>query len=100
MYSHELYTLSNNSHSATQLMAKPKGKQLIVKFLHRGYPRGRTLEGLLRQFPQQYPVWGSCYFDFNHDSKEYDWLVVYHDLPPSSGIFTEEKLHCPKKKPS
>ncbi len=98
MYSHELFTPGSNRYSASQLDGALKAKQLIVKFLHRGYPRGRTPEGLLRQFPHRYTIWDSCHFDFNHDCKDYDWLVVYHDLPASSGIFTEEKLKCPKKK--
>lgn len=74
-------------------------KDLItVKFLHRGYGRGKSIDNLLRLFPGQNPQWGMCRFEFDHDCDEYDWLVVYHDLPSSSGVFSEEKLACPREK--
>lgn len=36
----------------------------------------------LRQFPGGTPVWGRCSFTFDHAARDYDWLVVYDDLPP------------------
>lgn len=69
-----------------------------VKFMHRGLRRGRSFAGLLRQFPGSIPQWGSCLFDFDVDCLDYDWLVVYHDLPRSDTFFTEEKLQCPREK--
>ena len=69
-----------------------------VKFMHRGLRRGRSCEGFLRQFPGLFPQWGNCIFDFDVDCTEYDWLVVYQDLPPSGNFFTEEKLLCPREK--
>jgi hypothetical protein len=68
-----------------------------VKFMHRGLRRGRSFEGFLRQFPGLFPQWGNCIFDFDVDCTEYDWLVVYQDLPPSGEFFTEEKLLCPRE---
>lgn len=66
--------------------------------MHRGLVEGKSCEGFLRQFPGLYPQWGKCYFDFDLESRDYDWLVVYQDLPPSGSLFTEEKLLCPREK--
>lgn len=66
--------------------------------MHRGLRKGRSCEGFLRQFPGLFPQWGKCIFDFDVESREYDWLVVYQDLPPSGALFTEEKLECPREK--
>jgi len=71
--------------------------KIRVKFMHRGLEKGGSIEGFLRQFPDSYPQWGNCLFDFDVASTDYDWLVVYQDLPPSDGRFTEEKLQCPKE---
>lgn len=72
--------------------------EFVVKFLHRGLQRGNSPAGLLRQFPGAYPQWQNCYFEFDVDCKEYDWLVVYQDLPESDNFVVEEKLCCPKEK--
>lgn len=69
-----------------------------VKFMHRGLERGRSTAGLLRQFPGCFPQWQNCLFEFDPDAREYDWLVVYHDLPPGESSLTEEKLTCPREK--
>ena len=74
---------------------KPKYK---VKFMHRGLRRGHSIAGFLRQFPGSAPQWGECLFDFDVDCRDYDWLVVYHDLPRDETFFTEEKLACPKER--
>ena len=72
--------------------------RIRVKFMHRGLEKGRSCEGFLRQFPGLFPQWGPCVFDFDVDSTDYDWLVVYQDLPPSGDFFTEEKLLCAREK--
>ena len=44
------------------------------------------------------PVWGECAFTFDPDARDYDWLVVYDDLPPVAGErFSDrvEVLACP-----
>jgi len=46
-----------------------------------------------RQFPGNDPVWGNCSFHFDIHEKEYDWLVVYNDLPRDSKYDT--RLSCP-----
>jgi hypothetical protein len=66
--------------------------------MHRGLRRGHSFAGFLRQFPGSQPQWGECLFDFDVDSKDYDWLVVYQDLPRGDSFFTEEKLACPREK--
>ncbi len=46
----------------------------------------------LRQFPDNRPYWGACEFIFDPDERDYDWLVVYNDMP---GEHQEEVLSCP-----
>lgn len=72
--------------------------QLKVKFMHRGLRRGKSPVNFLRQFPGNTPQWGTCRFDFDVDCRDYDWLVVYQDLPKGDSLFTEEKLACPREK--
>lgn len=45
----------------------------------------------LRQFPGNQPRWGNCEFIFDPSASDYDWLVVYNDLPKSG---PEESLAC------
>ncbi len=72
--------------------------KIKVKFMHRGLRRGRSCAGFLRQFPGVSPQWGDCLFDFDVDCRDYDWLVVYQDLPPGGTLFTEERLTCPRER--
>lgn len=72
------------------------GKPIIVKFLARGKGSRRTALWT-RQFPRQEPVWGRCRFVFDFDASEYDWLVVYDDLPPVNDerfSLRTERLAC------
>lgn len=78
--------------------AIPVKEPITVKFLHRGYRRGRPADGLLRLFPKMIPHWGKCHFVFDLDCRDYDWLVVYHDLPKGRGGINEERLDCPREK--
>lgn len=36
----------------------------------------------LHQLPQSDPVWDGCRFGFEPEDRDYDWLLVYEDLPP------------------
>ena len=64
-----------------------------VKFLSRvTLPDGNVGADYLRRFPNREPVWGNCCFIFDPDCREYDWLVVYDDLPRDSPV---EHLACP-----
>ena len=69
-----------------------------VKFMHRGLKKGHSIAGFLRQFPKSFPQWDNCLFEFDVDCNEYDWLVVYQDLPTGESFFTEEKLQCPRER--
>lgn len=69
-----------------------------IKFMHRGQKRGRNNENFLRQFPRKIPQWGKCLFDFDIDCQDYDWLVVYHDIPKKDSFFVEEKLSCSRER--
>jgi hypothetical protein len=69
-----------------------------VKFLTKSKPNDefRAWHG---RFPGGIPLRGSCHFSFDRDERNYDWLVVYDDLPSVSGErFTlwEEALACPR----
>jgi hypothetical protein len=53
---------------------------------------------LRKQLPRAEAVWGKCQFLFDPDEREYDWLVVYDDLPASNTerrTLREEVLACP-----
>lgn len=53
----------------------------------------------LHQFPHNEPVWGNCEFVFERDQRDYDWLLVYDDLPARSDEprkTTRENLACPQ----
>jgi hypothetical protein len=54
----------------------------------------------LRQLPDGNPSWGSCDFIFDPEVDDYDWLVVYDDLPRRSNERfqrREEVLPCPRE---
>lgn len=69
-----------------------------VKMVFRG-GNETTPEYMRRRFPCGEPTWGPCRFIFERDARDYDWLVVYDDLPPlagerfSTGV---EPLACPR----
>ena len=94
------------SFTNTEELSRPQGlvqpqwgePKIKVKFMHRGLRRGHSFAGFLRQFPGSNPQWGPCRFDFDVDCRDYDWLVVYHDLPRGDTFFTEEMLACPREK--
>jgi len=71
------------------------GQEVIVKFLPRGYRDGH-FEQWLRQFPGQQPVWGNCRFVFDRAARNYDWLVIYNDLPNPGSLPDGELLACPR----
>ncbi|MEM9348605.1 MAG: glycosyltransferase family 10 [Planctomycetota bacterium] len=45
-----------------------------------------------RQMPDAEPRFGRCVFSFDHTSRDYDWLVVYDELPPEG-----EALACARE---
>lgn len=62
---------------------------------------GNLAEAIWRhQFPHDEPVWGDCEFVFERDARDYDWLLVYDDLPARAGEpkrTTREDLACPRE---
>lgn len=53
----------------------------------------------LHQFPHDEPVWGECAFVFDRNDPNYDWLLVYDDLPARAGEtkkISREPLACPR----
>ena len=71
------------------------GREVVVKLLPCGYEEGR-FDYWLRQFPGNRPVWGNCRFEFDRSVRNYDWLVVYNDLPRGERKFDGETLACPQ----
>lgn len=54
----------------------------------------------LHQFPHNEPVWEGCEFVFGRDVRDYDWLLVYDDLPSRAGEakrIAREELACPRE---
>jgi hypothetical protein len=73
----------------------PSSEFIRVKFLAKTDTRK-----LKRQLPHNETIWGQCIFSFDHDLQDYDWLVVYDDLPPLHGerfSLRSEKLACPRQ---
>ena len=58
----------------------PSGDPIRVKLVSR-FPA----EHWLHQLPHGSPQWGRCEFVFERESRHYDWLVVYDDIPPGKG---------------
>ncbi|MFN2309528.1 MAG: glycosyltransferase family 10 domain-containing protein [Gammaproteobacteria bacterium] len=53
-----------------------------------------------RQLPGPDAVWGRCRFLFDPEARDYDWLVVYDDLPPVGAERRSrrvEPLACPRQ---
>jgi hypothetical protein len=70
---------------------------ISVKFVARGKGGARP-DLWTRQFPGRQPVWGRCEFFFDPALRDYDWLVVYDDMPSLDGErFSRhvESLPCP-----
>jgi len=71
--------------------------RLRIKLLGKFKP-GQDGAGWLKFFPGRQPRWENCDFIFDRDCRDYDWLVVYDDLPSLAGerhpLWVEE-LACP-----
>ncbi|MDP2110916.1 MAG: glycosyltransferase family 10 [Thiobacillus sp.] len=66
-----------------------------VKFLSRLDPRE-----WLRYFPREDGRWEGCEFIFARDARDYDWLVVYDDIPAAAGQSRNsagEEIACPRE---
>jgi hypothetical protein len=68
-----------------------------IKFIGRAASE-RVPEVWLRQLPGGNPLYRGCHFLFDIDATDYDWLVVYDDLPAQAGErFSSRRieLNCP-----
>ena len=73
-----------------------KLSRIRVKFLNRTPPE----QWLRMYFPGGIPSWGCCDYIFDYEARDYDWLVVYEDLPPKESerrAMREEILACPRE---
>ena len=70
-----------------------------IKFLGKFRP-GLDGADWLDRFPGRLPIWENCKFTFDRYDRDYDWLVVYDDLPSVTGeknTMWEEALACPRE---
>jgi hypothetical protein len=68
-------------------------RRLRVKFISRiKLPDANIGRDYLRRFPARRPSFGRCDFVFDPAARDYDWLVVYDDLPREHAA---EPLACP-----
>lgn len=54
----------------------------------------------LRQLPTGHSTWGNCQFLFDPDERDYDWLIVYDELPRTQDPGSHpgyESLACSQK---
>jgi hypothetical protein len=75
-------------------------KEIRVKFLTKN-PATDIRAGWNCFLPGGSDLVGSCRFLFSRDERDYDWLVVYDDLPPvPAGKFNHwaEPLACPRER--
>lgn len=66
-----------------------------VKFLN----KSAQFKNYVRQLPENHR-WGNCEFIFDQQESNYDWLVVYDDLPartPDNKKNNSEILRCPEQ---
>jgi hypothetical protein len=70
-----------------------------VKLLGKYHP-GQDGEWWLPFFPNRKPEWGNCRFIFDRHCREYDWLVVYGEMPLVGDKLRpdwEEELACARQ---
>lgn len=74
-------------------------KTIRIKLMAKFRP-GMDGAGWMGRFPGCKPVWENCHFIFDRHERNYDWLVVWDDLPSVDGerhTLWEEQLACPRK---
>ena len=81
------------------IMTDASSPRLRIKFLGKFKP-GADGAGWRNRFPGNRPIWGNCDFIFDRDCRDYDWLVVYDDLPSLAGerhpLWVEELACSPE----
>jgi Glycosyltransferase family 10 (fucosyltransferase) C-term len=74
----------------------PSSPIIRVKLLTKN-PKADVSDSWVRFLPGENPVLGGCHFLFDRNERNYDWLVVYDDMPSVGGErFTlwKEELAC------
>jgi len=77
-------------------------KKIRIKLLGK-YRPGNDGYGWFNRFPDGRTgntKWGNCEFTFDRNEREYDWLIVWDDLPSVAGerhTLWEEQLACPRE---
>lgn len=83
-----------------RMMSVVGDKSMIrVKVMGKSKP-GMDEYGWAARFPGRKPIWGNCHFLFDRHERDYDWLVVYDDLPSVNGeknTMWIEELACPRE---
>ena len=64
-------------------MNTTSGKRIRVKFLSKSQASDNNYDLWLKRLPNHVPSWGACDFIFDQHCHDYDWLMVYDDLPKS-----------------
>lgn len=83
-------------------MSTDAAQRIRIKLLGKSKP-GSDGEGWPRRFPggpNGPAVWENCDFILDRNCTDYDWLVVYDDLPSLAGerhTLWEEALNCPRE---
>ena len=73
----------------------PSQQRIRVRFL----TKERRTAPYKRQLPEDL-CWGNCQFIFADDDNDYDWLVVYDDIPThtqSDNKSGQQEIHCPEQ---
>lgn len=73
--------------------AASTSRPIRVKFLSKANKSEEASRQWLRHFPGQTGRLGSCQFIFDPAARDYDWLVVYDELPAG----WTEPLACPRE---
>ncbi len=70
-------------------------KKQVIKLVTRGSTK-KSFSLYRFQTPHNSAIWQNCHFTFNPLAKEYDWLVIFDDVPK---ILPKqiEHLKCPKE---
>lgn len=68
-----------------------------VKFLSKSCASAASEATWRQLLPAANPRWGRCVFSFDRDAEDYDWLIVYDDLPATGHPAGTERLHCPRQ---
>ncbi len=69
-----------------------------VKFVARGLTPGSDQAQYRRMLPDETTRWRDVEYTFDQQASEYDWLVVYHDIPDKDGLINELPVHCPQER--